>query len=216
MKKTVIFNLLIAAFLAFAAGMIFAFDFQNDAKAFAEESVMKDGAYDVKVSNDMPMGKSNISERALLEKNGDLYYLTITFKRRSIDNPELKINGKNAGQIVVSDSDVTLSVMYTLSESNVFSPLAFSVYVVPMKKDKTVILTVDKTSAVRVGEFDTSVKRAPEFVADGDTIDKRDHSSDMPVWGYALIFAGAVVLIAAAIVVTIVLVKNKKKKAKAA
>lgn len=31
----------------------------------------------------------------------------------------------------------------------------------------------------------------------------------MPMWGYALILAGAVVLIAAAIVVTIVLVKKK-------
>ena len=37
----------------------------------------------------------------------------------------------------------------------------------------------------------------------------------MPMWGYALILVGCVILIAAAVVVTIVLVK-KKKKAKAA
>lgn len=215
MKKTVIFNLLIATLLVFLPGIMFAFDFRNNASALAEESMMKNGTYDVKVSNDMPMGKSNISEKATLEKNGTLYYLTLTFKRSSIDNPELKINGKNVGQIVVNDGEKTLSVMYTLSEENIFSPLTFSVYVVPMKKSKTVVLTVDKTSAVRVGEFDMSVKRAPEFVADGDTIDKRDHSSDMPMWGYALILGGCVILITAAVVVTVVLVR-KKKRAKAA
>lgn len=91
----------------------------------------------------------------------------------------------------------------------IFLPLVFFVYVVSMKKDKTVVLTVDKTSAVRVGEFDTSVKRASEFVADGDALGKRDHSSDMPAWGYALIFGGVAVLLAAA-VVTVAIVKKER------
>ena len=175
------------------------------------EATFADGAYTVKISNDMPMGKNSISSEAVLEKNGRLFYLTVEFKRTSIDNPELKIDGKNPGQTVVKNTDEILSVTYTLSEEHVFSPLEFTVYIVKMKASKNVKITVDKTSAVKTGEFDASIKRAPEFVTDGDTIDKRDHSSDMPVWGYFII--GAAVIIAVAAIIVVVVKEHKKKEA---
>ena len=176
----------------------------------ADKATFADGSYTVKISNDMPMGKNSISSEAVLEKNGRLYYLTVEFKRTSIDNPELKIDGKNPGQTVVKDTDEILSVTYTLSEEYVFLPLEFTVYIVKMKTSKNVKITVDKTSAVKTGEFDASIKRAPEFVTDGDTIDKRDHSSDMPVWGYFVI--GTAVIIVVAVIIVIVVKAHKKKR----
>lgn len=208
MKKTGILTTIIAvlcaAVLSSSLG-IFSF---GGVKASADD-IIADGKYGVKVANDMPMGKSNISEDAILEKNGNLCYLTLTFKRTAIDNPVLKIDGKNAGQVVAADDGKYLSVTYTLSQTNAFKPLTMTVLVVPMKTTKSVTVTVDKSSAVKTGEFDTTVKRAPEFVTDDETIEKRDYSSDMPVWGYAII---AVVCVAATVALIIIILRVLKRK----
>ena len=208
MKKTGILTTIIAvlcaAVLSSSLG-IFSF---GGVKASADD-IIADGKYDIKVANDMPMGKSNISEDAILEKNGNLCYLTLTFKRTAIDNPVLKIDGKNAGQVVAADDGKYLSVTYTLSQTNAFKPLTMTVLVVPMKTTKSVTVTVDKSSAVKTGEFDMAVKRAPEFVTDDKTIEKRDYSSGMPVWGYAII---AVVCVAAIVALIIIILRVLKKK----
>lgn len=208
MKKTGILTTIIAvlcaAVLSSSLG-IFSF---GGVKASADD-IIADGKYGVKVANDMPMGKSNISEDAILEKNGNLCYLTLTFKRTAIDNPVLKIDGKNAGQVVAADDGKYLSVTYTLSQTNAFKPLTMTVLVVPMKTTKSVTVTVDKSSAVKTGEFDTTVKRAPEFVTDDETIEKRDYSSGMPAWGYAII---AVVCVAAIVTLIIIILRVLKKK----
>ncbi len=208
MKKTGILTTIIvvlcAAVLSSSLG-IFSF---GGVKASADD-IIADGKYGVKVANDMPMGKSNISEDAILEKNGNLCYLTLTFKRTAIDNPVLKIDGKNAGQVVADDDGKYLSVTYTLSQTNAFKPLTMTVLVVPMKTTKSVTVTVDKSSAVKTGEFDTTVKRAPEFVTDDETIEKRDYSSGMPAWGYAII---AVVCVAAIVALIIIILRVLKKK----
>ena len=208
MKKTGILTTIIAvlcaAVLSSSLG-IFSF---GGVKASADD-IIAEGKYDIKVANDMPMGKSNISEDAILEKNGNLCYLTLTFKRTAIDNPVLKIDGKNAGQVVAADDGKYLSVTYTLSQTNAFKPLTMTVLVVPMKTTKSVTVTVDKSSAVKTGEFDTTVKRAPEFVTDDETIEKRDYSSDMPARGYAII---AVVCVAAIVALIIIILRVLKKK----
>lgn len=208
MKKTGILTTIIAvlctAVLSSSLG-IFSF---GGVKASADD-IIADGKYGVKVANDMPMGKSNISEDAILEKNGNLCYLTLTFKRTAIDNPVLKIDSKNAGQVVAADDGKYLSVTYTLSQTNAFKPLTMTVLVVPMKTTKSVTVTVDKSSAVKTGEFDTTVKRAPEFVTDDETIEKRDYSSGMPAWGYAII---AVVCVAAGVALIIIILRVLKRK----
>lgn len=208
MKKTGILTTIIAVLCAAVLSLslgIFSF---GGVKASADD-IIADGKYGVKVANDMPMGKSNISEDAILEKNGNLCYLTLTFKRTAIDNPVLKIDGKNAGQVVAADNGKYLSVTYTLSQTNAFKPLTMTVLVVPMKTTKSVTVTVDKSSAVKTGEFDTTVKRAPEFVTDDETIEKRDYSSGMPVWGYAII---AVVCVAATVALIIIILRVLKRK----
>lgn len=211
MKKTgiliTIIAVLCAAVLSSSLG-IFSF---GGVKASADD-IIADGKYGVKVSNDMPMGKSNISEDAILEKNGNLCYLTLTFKRTAIDNPVLKIDGKNAGQVVAADDGKYLSVTYTLSQTNAFKPLTMTVLVVPMKTTKSVTVTVDKSSAVKTGEFDTTVKRAPEFVTDDKTIEKRDYSSDMPAWGYAIIAVVCVAAIVAFIIIILRVLKRKRRR----
>lgn len=211
MKKTGILTTIIAvlcaAVLSSSLG-IFSF---GGVKASADD-IIADGKYGVKVANDMPMGKSNISEDAILEKNGNLCYLTLTFKRMAIDNPVLKIDGKNAGQVVAADNGKYLSVTYTLSQTNAFKPLTMTVLVVPMKTTKSVTVTVDKSSAVKTGEFDATVKRAPEFVTDDATIEKRDYSSVMPVWGYAIIAVVCVAATVALIIIILCVLKRKRRR----
>lgn len=211
MKKTGILTTIIAvlcaAVLSSSLG-IFSF---GGVKASADD-IIADGKYGVKVANDMPMGKSNISEDAILEKNGNLCYLTLTFKRTAIDNPVLKIDGKNAGQVVAADDGKYLSVTYTLSQTNAFKPLTMTVLVVPMKTTKSVTVTVDKSSAVKTGEFDTTVKRAPEFVTDDETIEKRDYSSGMPVWGYAIVAVVCVAATVALIIIILCVLKRKRRR----
>ena len=204
---TTIIAVLCAAVLSSSLG-IFSF---GGVKASADD-IIADGKYGVKVANDMPMGKSNISEDAILEKNGNLCYLTLTFKRTAIDNPVLKIDGKNAGQVVAADDGKYLSVTYTLSQTNAFKPLTMTVLVVPMKTTKSVTVTVDKSSAVKTGEFDTTLKRAPEFVTDDETIEKRDYSSGMPAWGYAIIAVVCVAAIVASIIIILRVLRRKRRR----
>ena len=208
MKKTGILTTIIAVLCAAVLSSSLGIFFFGGVKASADD-IIADGKYGVKVANDMPMGKSNISEDAILEKNGNLCYLTLTFKRTAIDNPVLKIDGKNAGQVVAADDGKYLSVTYTLSQTNAFKPITMTVLIVPMKTTKSVTVTVDKSSAVKTGEFDTTVKRAPEFVTDDETIEKRDYSSYMPAWGYAII---AVVCVAAIVALIIIILRVLKKK----
>ena len=207
MKKTGILTTIIAVLCAAVLSSSLGI-FSFGVKASADD-IIADGKYGVKVANDMPMGKSNISEDAILEKNGNLCYLTLTFKRTAIDNPVLKIDGKNAGQVVAADDGKYLSVTYALSQTNAFKPITMTVLIVPMKTTKSVTVTVDKSSAVKTGEFDATVKRAPEFVTDDETIEKRDYSSDMPAWGYAII---AVVCVAATVALIIIILRVLKKK----
>lgn len=211
MKKTGILITIIAVLCAAVLSSSFGIFSFGGVKASADD-IIADGKYGVKVANDMPMGKSNISEDAILEKNGNLCYLTLTFKRTAIDNPVLKIDGKNAGQVVAADDGKYLSVTYTLSQTNAFKPLTMTVLVVPMKTTKSVTVTVDKSSAVKIGEFDTTVKRAPEFVTDDETIEKRDYSSGMPAWGYAIIAVVCVAAIVASIIIILRVLKRKRRR----
>ena len=62
----------------------------------AEASSLSGGTYAVSVSNDMPMGKNNISDLAVLEAWGGNYYLSLAFNTVKLSDIRLEIGGKTA------------------------------------------------------------------------------------------------------------------------
>ena len=70
--------------------------FARDPSAYAVGG-LSDGTYTVSVSNDMPMGKNNISDTALLEKQNGVYYLSLTFNVAKLDDIRLEIDDKTVG-----------------------------------------------------------------------------------------------------------------------
>ena len=62
------------------------------------------GTYAVSVSNDMPMGKNNISDLAVLEAWGGNYYLSLAFNTVKLSDIRLEIGGNTEDESGVFDN----------------------------------------------------------------------------------------------------------------
>ena len=127
-----------------------------------------EGTYTVSVSNDMPMGKNNISDTALLEKQNGVYYLSLTFNVAKLDDIRLEIDDKTVGRQITEENGDTATYCYTLSESNISSPLPFVADVVPMGQsglNSEIKVTVDLSSAEKTSDTVANRGERPaEFV----------------------------------------------------
>ncbi len=141
--------------------------FARDASAYAVGG-LSDGTYMVSVSNDMPMGKNNISDTALLEKQNGVYYLSLTFNVAKLDDIRLEIDDKTVGRQITEENGDTATYCYTLSESNISSPLPFVADVVPMGQsglNSEIKVTVDLSSAEKTSDTVANRGERPaEFV----------------------------------------------------
>ena len=127
-----------------------------------------EGTYTVSVSNDMPMGKNNISDTALLEKQNGVYYLSLTFNVAKLADIRLEIDDKTVGSQITEENGDTATYCYTLSESNISSPLPFVADVVPMGQsglNSEIKVTVDLSSAEKTSDTVANRGERPaEFV----------------------------------------------------
>ena len=126
------------------------------------------GTYTVSVSNDMPMGKNNISDLAVLEAWGGNYYLSLAFNTAKLSDIRLEIGGKTAGrQILGKNGDMT-AYCYTLSEESIAAPLPFVADVLPMGQsglNREINVTVDLSSAEKTSDtIENRGERPAEFV----------------------------------------------------
>ena len=126
------------------------------------------GTYAVSVSNDMPMGKNNISDLAVLEAWGGNYYLSLAFNTVKLSDIRLEIGGKTAGrQILGKNGDMT-AYCYTLSEESIAAPLPFVADVLPMGQsglNREINVTVDLSSAEKTSDtIENRGERPAEFV----------------------------------------------------
>ncbi len=117
-------------FIIVTAAVLFLFSGNGDT-AYAAEN-LTDGTYTVSVSNDMPMGKDNISDTAVLEKQNGMYYLSLTFNVAKLADIRLEIEDKTVGSQVVEESEDAATYCYTLSEESIAAPLPFVADVLPM------------------------------------------------------------------------------------
>ena len=90
-------------FIIVTAAVLFLFSGNGDT-AYAAEN-LTDGTYTVSVSNDMPMGKDNISDTAVLEKQNGMYYLSLTFNVAKLADIRLEIEDKTVGSQVEEGSE---------------------------------------------------------------------------------------------------------------
>lgn len=105
-------------FIIVTAAVLFLFSGNGDT-AYAAEN-LTNGTYTVSVSNDMPMGKDNISDTAVLEKQNGMYYLSLTFNVAKLADIRLEIEDKTVGSQVVEESEDTATYCYTLSKKKYF------------------------------------------------------------------------------------------------
>ena len=153
-------------FIIVTAAVLFLFSGNGDT-AYAAEN-LTDGTYTVSVSNDMPMGKDNISDTAVLEKQNGMYYLSLTFNVAKLADIRLEIEDKTVGSQVVEESEDTATYCYTLSEKNISSPLPFVADIVPMGQsglNREIEVTVDLSSAEKTNDtVENRGERPAEFV----------------------------------------------------
>lgn len=154
-------------FIIVTAAVLFQFSGNGDT-AYAAAENLTDGTYTVSVSNDMPMGKDNISDTAVLEKQNGMYYLSLTFNVAKLADIRLEIEDKTVGSQVVEESEDAATYCYTLSEKNISSPLPFVADVVPMGQsglNSEIKVTVDLSSAEKTSDtVENRGERPAEFV----------------------------------------------------
>ena len=126
------------------------------------------GTYTVSVSNDMPMGKNNISDLAVLEAWGGNYYLSLAFNTAKLSDIRLEIGGKTAGRQILGKNGDTATYCYTLSEESIAAPLPFVADVLPMGQsglNREINVTVDLSSAEKTSDtIENRGERPAEFV----------------------------------------------------
>ena len=153
-------------FIIVTAAVLFLFSGNGDT-AYAAEN-LTNGTYTVSVSNDMPMGKDNISDTAVLEKQNGMYYLSLTFNVAKLADIRLEIEDKTVGSQVVEESEDTATYCYTLSKKNISSPLPFVADVVPMGQsglNSEIKVTVNLSSAEKTSDtVENRGERPAEFV----------------------------------------------------
>ena len=126
------------------------------------------GTYTVSVSNDMPMGKNNISDLAVLEAWGGNYYLSLAFNTAKLSDIRLEIGGKTAGRQILGKNGDMATYCYTLSEKSIAAPLPFVADVLPMGQsglNREINVTVDLSSAEKTSDtIENRGERPAEFV----------------------------------------------------
>ena len=126
------------------------------------------GTYTVSVSNDMPMGKNNISDLAVLEAWGGNYYLSLAFNTAKLSDIRLEIGGKTAGRQILGKNGDMATYCYTLSEESIAAPLPFVADVLPMGQsglNREINVTVDLSSAEKTSDtVENRGERPAEFV----------------------------------------------------
>lgn len=103
---------------------------------------------------------------AVVEKINDRYYFSFTQLSSSMENLSLNLeSGKQIGYRVTEDNGNRKTYSYTLSEENLQKELPFSVFVSVRGETFPFTITLNLSSARRVGEAeDTSAERPAEFV----------------------------------------------------
>lgn len=103
---------------------------------------------------------------AVVEKINDRYYFSFTQLSSSMENLSLNLeSGKQIGYRVTEDNGNRKTYSYTLSEENLQKELPFSVFVSVRGETFSFTITLNLSSARRVGEpEDTSAERPAEFV----------------------------------------------------
>lgn len=103
---------------------------------------------------------------AVVEEINDRYYFSFTQLSSSMKNLSLNLeSGKQIGYRVTEDNGNRKTYSYTLSEENLQKELPFSVFVSVRGETFSFTITLNLSSARRVGEAeDTSAERPAEFV----------------------------------------------------
>lgn len=103
---------------------------------------------------------------AAVEKIGDRYYFSFTQLSSSMENLSLNLeSGKQIGYRITEDSGNRKTYSYTLSKENLQKTLPFSVFVSVRGETFTFTITLNLSSARRVGNVeDVLTERPAEFV----------------------------------------------------
>lgn len=140
---------------------------------YAATSIMEeDGRYEMgyNFGGQTGIGKQMLEKyfdkTAVVEKIGDRYYFSFTQLSSSMKNLSLNLEkGKQVGYRIIEDNANRKTYSYTLSIENLQKTLNFSVYVSARGETFPFTITLNLSSAKKVGEVeDISTERPAQFV----------------------------------------------------
>lgn len=152
----------IAVLISILISILMLFFFNINTVVYAD-GVLSDGTYDVTVATDMAMGDSAVQKNAVLEKQGERYYASITFDTSSMENVLLAIDGKTVGFTTTYSGNMT-TFTYTFSEQTIKRKLPFSAYITAMKRQVEFNLNINTESAVKKSNDINQSERPAEYI----------------------------------------------------
>ena len=170
LKKTL--SMALCAVLSVFAAVIFAAGAGKTTAYAASPIGGEDGRYEMSYDfgGQSGMGKQMLEKyfdkTAAVEKIGDRYYFSFTQLSSSMENLSLNLeSGKQIGYRITEDSGNRKTYSYTLSKENLQKTLPFSVFVSVRGETFTFTITLNLSSARRVGNVeDVLTERPAEFV----------------------------------------------------
>ncbi len=133
------------------------------------------------------MSRSVTGTTALVEREGDNYYVTIRLLLQSstYDAQFWTRTGYNSYEAVsydmMAENAVTDSIDYRFAVADPFQPIRASMYVVPMGRDTTWYIQLDETTATSdTGDFIVSVQAVPlpeEETAEEESLDELEEET---------------------------------------
>lgn len=123
-----------------------------------------DGTYSVPVKLDgLKMGADNFSSTAILEKEGENYYMTFGHSS-SISKLTLMLGDKQVGYMV-SEENGWIYYTYTLSEATIKESLPFTAYINAMGRDVNFTISLDLSAASKTSDnIEDRGERPAQFV----------------------------------------------------
>ena len=170
LKKTL--SMALCAVLSVFAAVIFAAGAGKTTAYAASPIGGEDGRYEMSYDfgGQSGIGKQMLEKyfdkTAAVEKIGDRYYFSFTQLSSSMENLSLNLeSGKQIGYRITEDSGNRKTYSYTLSKENLQKTLPFSVFVSVRGETFTFTITLNLSSARRVGNVeDVLTERPAEFV----------------------------------------------------
>ena len=149
------------------------------------------------------MIKKYFEEKLMIERIDDYYFISLHQNSSAITGLTLLVDDKPAGWMVREENGEDKITTFTASLDTIKSEMQFTCYITKMGMDQNFTITINSDSITVAKDTVDAIANRPGFFGE-----KPSFKKVFPMWGYAAI-AGGILVLAAAGGIAYVVIKRK-------